>query len=107
MSDNHCPASEGLSALTHTELLEFEQMLHEEFEATYHEAQEAIAATGKVSAALAERLVQIQGQPPSLLNPPRGCRFHPRCPIAEPRCAIETPPLKPRPAGGVECLLVP
>ena len=27
-----------------------------------------------------ERLVQIPGQPPSLLNPPRGCRFHPRCP---------------------------
>ena len=24
--------------------------------------------------------MQIQGQPPSLLNPPRGCRFHPRCP---------------------------
>src|SRR5918996_1318864 len=27
-----------------------------------------------------ERLVQIQGQPPSLLHPPRGCRFPPRCP---------------------------
>src|SRR4249920_1581401 len=26
-----------------------------------------------------ERLVQIPGQPPSLLRPPRGCRFHPRC----------------------------
>src|SRR6059036_2827452 len=26
-----------------------------------------------------ERLVQISGQPPSLLFPPRGCRFHPRC----------------------------
>src|SRR5438105_6908225 len=26
-----------------------------------------------------ERLVQITGQPPSLLSPPRGCRFHPRC----------------------------
>ena len=38
---------------------------------------------------------------------PAGCRFHPRCPIAEPRCSTETPPLKPRPAGGVECLLVP
>ena len=26
-----------------------------------------------------ERLFQIPGQPPSLLNPPSGCRFHPRC----------------------------
>jgi peptide/nickel transport system ATP-binding protein len=42
---------------------------------------------------------------PDPANIPPGCRFHPRCPIAEPRCAIETPPLKPRPAGGVECLL--
>ncbi|HEY6719168.1 MAG TPA: ABC transporter ATP-binding protein, partial [Reyranella sp.] len=44
---------------------------------------------------------------PDPANIPPGCRFHPRCPIAEPRCAVETPPLKPRPAGGVECLLVP
>src|SRR5204863_7224583 len=44
---------------------------------------------------------------PDPANLPPGCRFHPRCPIAEPRCSIETPPLKPRPAGGVECLLVP
>ena len=28
-----------------------------------------------------ERLVQIQGSPPSLLNPPRGCRFHPALPL--------------------------
>ena len=43
---------------------------------------------------------------PDPANIPPGCRFHPRCPIAEPRCSVETPPLKPRPAGGVECLLV-
>jgi peptide/nickel transport system ATP-binding protein len=43
---------------------------------------------------------------PDPANIPPGCRFHPRCPIAEPRCSIETPPLKPRAEGGVECLLV-
>jgi peptide/nickel transport system ATP-binding protein len=42
---------------------------------------------------------------PDPANIPPGCRFHPRCPIAEPRCATTMPPLKPRPAGGVECLL--
>src|SRR5438093_1332081 len=44
-----------------------------------------------------ERLVQIQGQPPSLLNPPRGCRFHPRCPYVMNICKDEDPPLKPVP----------
>jgi peptide/nickel transport system ATP-binding protein len=44
---------------------------------------------------------------PDPANIPPGCRFHPRCPIAEPRCAVQTPPLKPRAAGGVECLLAP
>jgi peptide/nickel transport system ATP-binding protein len=42
------------------------------------------------------RLVQIQGQPPSLLNPPRGCRFHPRCPYVMERCRSgEVPGLRP------------
>jgi oligopeptide/dipeptide ABC transporter ATP-binding protein len=44
-----------------------------------------------------ERLVQIQGQPPSLLNPPRGCRFHPRCPYVMNICKEENPPLVPVP----------
>ena len=43
---------------------------------------------------------------PDPANIPSGCRFHPRCPIAEARCSKETPPLRPRPEGGVECLLV-
>ncbi|MBN9085958.1 MAG: ABC transporter ATP-binding protein [Reyranella sp.] len=42
---------------------------------------------------------------PDPANIPPGCRFHPRCPIAEPRCATTTPAVKPRPEGGVECLL--
>jgi peptide/nickel transport system ATP-binding protein len=42
---------------------------------------------------------------PDPANIPSGCRFHPRCPIAEPKCAIETPRLKARDSGGVECFL--
>jgi peptide/nickel transport system ATP-binding protein len=40
-----------------------------------------------------ERLVQISGQPPSLLFPPSGCRFHPRCPYVMPVCSQTEPAL--------------
>jgi peptide/nickel transport system ATP-binding protein len=40
-----------------------------------------------------ERLYQIPGQPPSLLNPPAGCRFHPRCAYAMPVCREREPVL--------------
>jgi peptide/nickel transport system ATP-binding protein len=39
----------------------------------------------------AERLEQIPGQPPSLLNPPAGCAFNPRCPYVFDRCREELP----------------
>jgi oligopeptide/dipeptide ABC transporter ATP-binding protein len=38
-------------------------------------------------------MVQIKGQPPSLLNPPRGCRFHPRCPYMMNVCKEQEPEL--------------
>ncbi len=42
-----------------------------------------------------ERLTQIPGQPPSLLNPPKGCRFHPRCPYVMDICTTTEPALMP------------
>ena len=37
------------------------------------------------------RLKGIPGTPPDLLNPPSGCRFHPRCPYAKEKCQKEEP----------------
>jgi peptide/nickel transport system ATP-binding protein len=34
------------------------------------------------------------GEPPSALNPPTGCAFHPRCPHATERCRVEAPALR-------------
>jgi oligopeptide/dipeptide ABC transporter ATP-binding protein len=40
-------------------------------------------------------LLAIPGSPPSLINPPAGCRFHPRCSFAEQDCHTTMPPLRP------------
>lgn len=43
--------------------------------------------------------VHLDGTAPSAIDPPSGCRFHPRCPLAIPRCSTEEPPLRPMDAG--------
>jgi oligopeptide/dipeptide ABC transporter ATP-binding protein len=48
----------------------------------------------------------LSGDPPSPLSIPPGCRFHPRCPIAEARCRVEPPALRALgPARRVACHL--
>ncbi|SBT41694.1 ABC transporter ATP-binding protein [Micromonospora auratinigra] len=50
---------------------------------------ERITGDGAGAAAGADR---GQGEPPSLIAPPSGCRFHPRCPHAMRRCTTDLPP---------------
>jgi len=50
------------------------------------------------------KLAPLKGEPPNLINPPSGCRFHPRCPFATEKCAAESPPLEEvSPGHSVEC----
>jgi peptide/nickel transport system ATP-binding protein len=57
-------------------------------------------------AAKKQRIV-LTGDVPTPINPPAGCRFHTRCPLAVERCKIEEPPLRPLADGrDVACHLV-
>jgi len=53
----------------------------------------------------ARRIQPIAGAVPSLFDPPSGCRFHPRCPVAVlPRCAAALPPTFSSGLHAVECI---
>jgi oligopeptide/dipeptide ABC transporter ATP-binding protein len=51
-----------------------------------------------------EKLTQIKGTVPNLINPPTGCRFHPRCQFATEQCKNDRPPREEmKPGHWVEC----
>ena len=77
------------------------------FETPRHPYTEALLAAVPVSHPRARRArTVLTGDVPSPINPPPGCRFHTRCPIAVARCRQEEPPLVVDASGhGVACHL--
>jgi peptide/nickel transport system ATP-binding protein len=47
----------------------------------------------------------ISGPPPSMINPPEGCKFHPRCPFRQKTCTTQRPELFSHEDGAVRCWL--
>jgi peptide/nickel transport system ATP-binding protein len=63
------------------------------FYANHHPYTEGLLASLPQRNSSGGRLIPILGSPPSMINPPQGCPFAPRCPYAFNRCVEETPEL--------------
>ena len=56
--------------------------------------QALISAVPEVNPSAKQSRIILTGDVPSPINPPPGCPFHPRCPVAEARCRTEVPALR-------------
>jgi peptide/nickel transport system ATP-binding protein len=59
----------------------------------------AVPVPDREGAQQGKRIV-LQGDVPSPINPPTGCRFHPRCPCAQDKCRVERPGLEAKGSSG-------
>ena len=67
----------------------------------YTKALLAAAPIANPKAARARQRTVLQGELPSPIDPPAGCPFHSRCPIAQERCKAERPALRPASGGAL------
>ena len=66
---------------------------YEVFNSPIHPYTEALMAAFPSVSGEKRELASLEGEPPNLLAPPDGCRFHPRCPFATEECSTTAPPI--------------
>ena len=77
------------------------------FERPQHPYTQALLSATPVADPTARRQrILLSGEPPSPFDPPPGCAFHPRCPLAFDRCSVEKPPLERKQGRDVACWAV-
>ena len=77
------------------------------FERPQHPYTQALLSATPVADPTARRKrILLSGEPPSPFDPPPGCAFHPRCPLAFDRCSVEKPPLERKQGRDVACWAV-
>jgi peptide/nickel transport system ATP-binding protein len=72
------------------------------YERTLHPYTEALLSSVPIPDPPVQRARQrivLSGEIPSPVDPPPGCRFQTRCPLVEPRCRVESPPLEEKAPG--------
>jgi oligopeptide transport system ATP-binding protein len=62
-----------------------------------------LSARAVIDPTLRQRRIVLEGEIPSPINPPSGCRFHTRCPVVRERCRSEVPPLVRDGTGSFRC----
>lgn len=65
--------------------------------------QSLLAAVPRIGGRRVTQTFSLEGEPPNPRDVPSGCRFRTRCPLAQPRCAAEEPPLRPLDGRTVAC----
>ena len=77
------------------------------FDAPQHPYTQALLSATPVADPTARKpRIALKGEPPSPINPPSGCVFHPRCPQAFDRCRVEEPRLELKQGRSVACWAV-
>jgi dipeptide transport system ATP-binding protein len=66
-----------------------------------------LAATPIADPTVKRERILLAGEPPSPIDPPKGCPFNPRCPLAFDRCRVEKPPIERKQGRDVACWNVP